>query len=138
MTRPVYILGGYQTDFARNWTKEGKHISAMIREAVVGGLQATGVEPAEIEVGHVGNFAAELYAMQGHLGAFLVDVDRIMGFGFNWAPPGALVDLIGARRTVALLEAAKLPVPRVLVDAAERNQRLFDAPHVDVGRFFHG
>jgi acetyl-CoA C-acetyltransferase len=75
MTRPVYILGGYQTDFARNWTKEGKHISAMIREAVVGGLQATGVEPAEIEVGHVGNFAAELYAMQGHLGAFLVDVD---------------------------------------------------------------
>jgi acetyl-CoA C-acetyltransferase len=75
MTRPVYILGGYQTDFARNWTKEGKHIAAMIREAVHGGLQATGVEPREIEVGHVGNFAAELYAMQGHLGAFLVDVD---------------------------------------------------------------
>jgi acetyl-CoA C-acetyltransferase len=75
MTRPVYILGGYQTDFARNWTKEGKHISAMIREAVLGGLSATGVEPGEIETGHVGNFAAELYAMQGHLGAFLVDVD---------------------------------------------------------------
>jgi acetyl-CoA C-acetyltransferase len=78
MTRPVYVLGGYQTDFARNWTKEGKHISAMIREAVVGGLAATGVEPREIAehgVGHVGNFAAELYAMQGHLGAFLVDVD---------------------------------------------------------------
>jgi len=75
MTRPVYILGGYQTDFARNWTKEGKHISAMIREAVTGGLSATGVDPGEIEVGHVGNFAAELYAMQGHLGAFLVDVD---------------------------------------------------------------
>jgi acetyl-CoA C-acetyltransferase len=75
MTRPVYILGGYQTDFARNWTKEGKHIAAMIREAVEGGLAATGVEAQEIEVGHVGNFAAELYAMQGHLGAFLVDVD---------------------------------------------------------------
>src|SRR6185312_10742985 len=74
-TRPVYILGGYQTDFARNWTKEGKHISAMIREAVAGGLLATGVDPKEIDVGHVGNFAAELYAMQGHLGAFLVDVD---------------------------------------------------------------
>ena len=62
MTRPVYILGGYQTDFARNWTKEGKHIAAMIREAVAGALEATGVEPREIEVGHVGNFAAELYA----------------------------------------------------------------------------
>src|SRR3954469_25771070 len=78
MIRPVYILGGYQTDFARNWTKEGKHIAAMIREAVTGGLDATGVEPSEIAehgVGHVGNFAAELYAMQGPLGAFLVDVD---------------------------------------------------------------
>jgi len=73
--KPVYVLGGHQTDFARNWAKEGKHISAMIREAVVGCLDSTGVEPREIEVGHVGNFAAELYAMQGHLGAFLVDVD---------------------------------------------------------------
>jgi 3-hydroxyacyl-CoA dehydrogenase len=68
----------------------------------------------------------------------VADVDRIMGFGFNWAPPGVLVDLIGARRTVHLLEAAKLPVPRAVVVAAERNQRLFDAAHVDVGRFFHG
>lgn len=72
---PVYILGGYQTDFARNWSKEGKHIAALIREAVEGALEATGVEPREIDVGHVGNFAAELYAMQGHLGAFLVEVD---------------------------------------------------------------
>jgi acetyl-CoA C-acetyltransferase len=71
----VYILGGFQTDFARNWTKEGKHISAMIREAASGCLAATGVAPNQIEVGHVGNFAAELYSMQGHLGALLVDVD---------------------------------------------------------------
>jgi acetyl-CoA C-acetyltransferase len=75
MARPVYVLGGYQTDFARNWSKEGKHIVAMIREAVVGGLEATGIEPADVQVGHVGNFAAELYTMQGHLGAFLVEVD---------------------------------------------------------------
>jgi hypothetical protein len=66
----------------------------------------------------------------------VADVDRIMSFGFNWAPPGALVDLVGARRTVRLCEAARLPVPRALVDAAERNQRLFDGS--DVGRFFHG
>ena len=49
----------------------------------------------------------------------VADVDRIMGFGFNWAPPSVLVDLIGARRTVTLLEAAKLPVPR----AARRRGR---------------
>ena len=74
----------------------------------------------------------------GEVVASVADVDRIMGFGFNWAPPGVLVDMIGARRTVALIEAARLPMPRVLVEAAERNQRLFDAAHVDVGRFFHG
>ncbi len=75
MAAPVYVLGGYQTDFARNWNKENKHIVAMLREAVAGGLEATGIEPKDVEVGHVGNFAAELYAMQGHLGAFLVDID---------------------------------------------------------------
>ena len=75
MALPVYVLGGYQTDFARNWTKENKHIVAMLREAVTGGLEATGLEPKDVEVAHVGNFAAELYCMQGHLGAFLIDVD---------------------------------------------------------------
>ena len=75
MAAPVYVLGGYQTDFARNWTKESKHIVAMMREAVLGGLEATGIEAKAVDVGHVGNFAAELYSMQGHLGAFLVDAD---------------------------------------------------------------
>ncbi len=75
MAAPIYVLGGYQTDFARNWNKESKHIVAMMREAVQGGLAATAIEPNEVEVGHVGNFAAELYAMQGHLGAFLVDIE---------------------------------------------------------------
>ncbi len=75
MAAPIYVLGGYQTDFARNWKKENKHIVAMMRESALGGLEATGLDPKDVEVGHVGNFAAELYAMQGHLGAFLVDVD---------------------------------------------------------------
>jgi acetyl-CoA C-acetyltransferase len=101
MTAPVYILGGHQTDFARNWTKEGKHISAMIREAVLGALEATGVEPAEIQVGHVGNFAAELYAMQGHLGAFLVDVDP----GFAGLPTGRH-EAACASGSIALLAAS--------------------------------
>src|SRR4029078_1539448 len=46
------------------------------------------------------------------------DVDRIMGFGFNWAPPSVLVDAIGALRTIALLEQAALPVPRGVLDGA--------------------
>jgi 3-hydroxyacyl-CoA dehydrogenase len=66
------------------------------------------------------------------------DVDRIMGFGFNWAPPGLLVDLCGARPVIDALERMRLPVPRCLVDHAERGQRLFTEPFVDPGRFFHG
>ena len=71
----VYVLGGYQTDFARNWTKENKHFSALMRESVVGALEACEIAPEEVESAHVGNFAAELYCMQGHLGAFFTEVD---------------------------------------------------------------
>ncbi len=71
----VYVLGGYQTDFARNWTKENKHFSALMRESVRGALEATQIAPEEVESAHVGNFAAELYCMQGHLGAFFTEVD---------------------------------------------------------------
>ena len=101
MANPVYVLGGFQTDFARNWTKEGKHISAMIREAVTGGLEATGIEPKDVEVGHVGNFAAELYAMQGHLGAFLVDVDPAFS-----GLPTARHEAACASGSIALLAAS--------------------------------
>ena len=67
------------------------------------------------------------------------DIDRIMGFGFNWAPPTVLADLIGAKTTLRLLEALRLPIPRVLQRAAEQpNERLFREPHVNIGRFFAG
>jgi 3-hydroxyacyl-CoA dehydrogenase len=65
------------------------------------------------------------------------DVDRIMGFGFNWAPPTVLVDVMGVKETIAALERARLPVPAVLA-AAKPGTRLFSEPHVNVGRFFAG
>ena len=71
----VYILGGYQTDFARNWARENKHISAMMREAYEGSLVTTKIKSTDIKAAFIGNFAAELYCMQGHLGAFFVDFD---------------------------------------------------------------
>jgi len=69
----VYILGGYQTDFARNWRRENKHIVAMMREAFDGAVYETRVEPQDIGAVIVGNFAAELYCAQGQLGGFCVD-----------------------------------------------------------------
>ncbi len=64
------------------------------------------------------------------------DVDRIMAFGFNWAPPSVLVDLMGVEAVVAALDRAKLAVPSVLT--ARRSGRLFNEPNVDTGRFFVG
>jgi acetyl-CoA C-acetyltransferase len=74
--KTVYILGGYQTDFARNWARENKHIAALMREAYQGSIDATNLDAGDIKAAFIGNFAAELYCMQGHLGAFFVDFDR--------------------------------------------------------------
>jgi 3-hydroxyacyl-CoA dehydrogenase len=63
------------------------------------------------------------------------DVDRIMGFGFNWAPPSMLVDAIGPARTIQLLAQARLPVPACVADAASHGRALFNEP-VDSARFF--
>ena len=64
------------------------------------------------------------------------DVDRIMGFGFNWAPPSLLVDSIGPARTIALLEAAQLPVPPVIERAAHSGELLCADPALDSRKFF--
>jgi acetyl-CoA C-acetyltransferase len=72
---PVYILGGAQSDFARNWTKEGKHFVAVMRETVTDALETTKIEPRDVQTAHVGNFAAELYSKQGQLGAFFLETD---------------------------------------------------------------
>ncbi len=97
----IYVLGGFQTDFSRNWTKENKHFLAMMREAVLGGIAATDIDPKEIDVAHVGNFAAELYCMQGHLGAFFVEVDPVFS-----GLPTARHEAACASGSIALLAAS--------------------------------
>ncbi len=97
----VYVLGGYQTDFARNWTKEGKHFSALMREAVLGALERCEIAPEELQSAHVGNFAAELYCMQGHLGAFFTEVHPAFS-----GLPSARHEAACASGSVALLAAS--------------------------------
>jgi acetyl-CoA C-acetyltransferase len=114
-TKAVYVLGGYQTDFARNWFKEGKHIVALMREAVQGTLDATRVDPAELQVAHVGNFAAELYAMQGHLGAFVVEVDpALRGLPTSRHEAACASGSIAALSAAAEIEAGRYDVALVL------------------------
>lgn len=70
MAERVYILGGYQTDFSQNWARNGVEIFDGFRDTVQSAFDATDLEPEAIEVAHVGNFAAELFCQQGHLGGF--------------------------------------------------------------------
>lgn len=66
----VFILGGWQSDFARNWAREGVEMADGFAEALREGLAAAALEPADIDVGHVGNFVGDLFAGQGLLGGF--------------------------------------------------------------------
>jgi acetyl-CoA C-acetyltransferase len=100
MAADVYVLGGYQTDFGRNWTKENKHFSALMRESVLGALERCDIAPEEIGSAHVGNFAAELYCMQGHLGAFFTEVHP----SFSGIPTGRH-EAACASGSIALLAA---------------------------------
>jgi len=70
MSGAIYVLGGAQTDFARNWAREGLTIYDLFRETLDSALQNTGVSPDQIEVGHVGNFVGDLFAGQGLTGGF--------------------------------------------------------------------
>ena len=71
----TYILGGWQSDFARNWAREGLEMADGFGEAVHGGLAAASLDPADIDVGHVGNFVGDLFAGQGLLGGFFAQTE---------------------------------------------------------------
>jgi acetyl-CoA C-acetyltransferase len=71
----VRILGGYQTDFARNWRKEDHSLTEVMAEAVTGALHAASLKAKDVGTIHVGNFAAELFSNQGHLGALVLEAD---------------------------------------------------------------
>jgi acetyl-CoA C-acetyltransferase len=66
----TYILGGWQTDFSANWTRQGMEMADAFAEVVRHGLEATGLDPEDVECGHVGNFVGDLFAGQGLLGGF--------------------------------------------------------------------
>lgn len=83
MEKKVFIMGGAQTDFERNWTKEGKNMIALLKEAIEDGFKDAGFTLDEMinlnkenrVAAFVGNFIAEQYISQGHLGAFLTEVN---------------------------------------------------------------
>lgn len=105
----VYILGGAQTDFERNWKKEGKGMVALLKEGMADGLQESGLTFDDIRelnqenrvACFVGNFIAEKYTDQGHLGAFLTEVDKAF-----YGVPSARYEAACASSSVAIDAAA--------------------------------
>ncbi len=71
----VFILGGWQSDFSQVWSRRGMDLADAFTECVQQGLAETGLDAADIQSGHVGNFTAELFAGQGLLGGFFGLVD---------------------------------------------------------------
>ena len=66
----VYVLGGWQSDFSRNWARQDMDFAGAFAEVVGEGLAAVDLEPKDIDCGHVGNFVGEMFAGQGLLGGF--------------------------------------------------------------------
>jgi acetyl-CoA C-acetyltransferase len=115
----IGILGGYQTDFARNWTKEGADITAMFAEVVAGTLEAAGKDASDIGVIHVGNAFGQLFTGQGHLGAMPATVEPALAgkpasrheaacASGGIALLAAMADLESGRYDVALVIGAEL------------------------------
>lgn len=100
MNQPVYVLGGAQTDFALNAAREGLGLFELMRDAVQGALDNTGLQANDIQAGHVGNFVGELFTGQGQLGGMFEAIDP----GFHGMPAGRH-EAACASGSIALLAA---------------------------------
>ncbi len=101
MSERVYVLGGYQTDFAANWARNGDELFDAFAHTVRTGLDTVGIEPEEIDVAHVGNFAAELFCKQGHLGGFFAALHPAFS-----GKPASRHEAACASGSIAVLSAA--------------------------------
>ncbi len=117
-----YVLGGFQTDFARNYAREGRGLVDLVVEAVRGALESTRIDASEVEVAHVGNFMAELTCYQGHLGAFFLEADPAFhGLPTSRHEAACASGSIAVLAAAAELEAGRYDLACVLGVEMERN-----------------
>ncbi len=76
----IYILGGHQSDFARNIAREGLTLFDLFSDTVQKGMSSCGLDASEIQVGHVANFVGDLFNGQGQLGGFFGHVDPALAY----------------------------------------------------------
>ncbi|MEH3130255.1 MAG: acetyl-CoA acetyltransferase [Mycolicibacterium neoaurum] len=100
MTTNVWILGGYQSDFARNVQREGGDLGTLTGEVVRETLAAAHTRGADIGVLHMANAFGELFANQGHLGAMPASVEPDL-----WGTPATRHEAACASGSAAVLSA---------------------------------
>ena len=96
----VWVLGGYQSDFARNLAREGLDFSHLTREVVDATLESAGLDGSQIGVVHVGNAFGQLFTGQGQLGAMPATVRHDL-----WGVPASRHEAACASGSIAILAA---------------------------------
>jgi acetyl-CoA C-acetyltransferase len=100
VTTDIFILGGFQTDFARNYAKQGLEISDLVGDVVAGTLADARVEAGDIHTVHVGNAFGQLFNGQGQLGGMPATVEPGL-----WGVPAARHEAACASGGIAILAA---------------------------------
>lgn len=121
------------------WQEEMKALHALgrHREALACFAAAAGDEARLARRVIAGYLSYSLHRV-GEVTESLAGIDAILGYGFNWAPPGVWLDLLGATGAIAMMEEAGVPVPSALREAtrAERPERFHQGPAAAAGRWF--
>lgn len=113
------------------------HRDGRYKEGMQVFLHAEG-EWAKRARGVIAGYIAYAFHRVGEVAETIDGIDRIMGMGFNAAPPSVLVDTIGAQGTVDMIREAGLDVPEALEKAAKTGEpkRFFNHRRINIGRFF--
>ena len=125
----VWIAGSYQSDFSRNYLREGLEVSDLVAEVVNGTLEDAHADASAVQSIHVGNAFGQLFNGQGQLGAMPATVDERF-----WGLPAARHEAACASGAVAVLaamaeiEAGRYDCVLVLGIEQERNVPGSDAP----------
>ncbi|MFC4943628.1 acetyl-CoA acetyltransferase [Pseudonocardia sp. GCM10023141] len=99
-TPSSWIIGGYQTDFARNTAREGTSFADLFGETVRHTLESADIPASEVGVVHVGNAFGQLFTGQGQLGAMPATVEPAL-----WEVPAVRHEAACASGSMALIAA---------------------------------
>ncbi len=130
MSRRSFVVGGANTAFIgkghpdfiwKNHPDFGKRdnpgLEELLSSAVTQAFANTGVDPARIDRGYVGNFVGELFSKQGHLGAALAGTHPALALKPTMRVEGACAS--GGLALVSALDAIAAGADLVLVAGVE-------------------